>query len=322
MKTCCQELQDIKCSIPDINERIAPIEYINNNLVVNTTVSVKTNFTIGGAGISTETGHLDLPARTLINGVPLLSDAFLTDVINLPSDTISNGYFPTIEQYFYFFMASNTTTDLNPSPNGYIINGTTSTTGTPTVDMRAFPFIAPEDCVLTSLKLIYIIVPGTGLSTPGNGRVSLDVIDQNLNPFFTGISYDIVAASSNSCTLFQSQFEYYLRKGDSVGIYVNGSASESNGGVSIYATLGFRIIPSSLLLTNFTNTTKMVSLRNSSVSIYNRFPFNKIMNFHRRFPISFEEQLEMLRLKQFSTEKLYGRKLTTQDYELRSKFSI
>jgi len=316
MKTCCQDLQDIQCSIPSINERIFPIDYNNDTLMVNTAISVETSLSIGGAQISAETGHIDLPARTLINGVPLLSDAFVSDVINLPTDTTIGGYTPTIEQYFYFFTSTSSTFGLNFAPSGYMINGLTVTTGTPTVDMRAFPFIAPADCVLTSFTLVYVVTPGL-FGNAGDGRVSLDLIDKNFNPFFTGISYDIIAPSNNSSTFFQSQFEYYLQKGDSVGVYVSGSA-QFNGGVSIYATLGYRIIPPSLLASPM-EMSKYKPLRQpSSYSLYNRFPFNNLMNFHRQVPISFEDQLEIIRSFKKNPEIIYGRSLTSQDYKFRS----
>lgn len=317
MKTCCQDIQDIQCSIPAIQERIVPIDFINNTMVVDSAISVENTLTIDGAEISTETGHIDIPARTLLNGVPLLSDAFLSQVINLPTDTILNGYAPTIEQYFYFFTATSSTFLLNFAPNGYMINGLTITTGTPTVDMRAFPFIAPEDCVLTSFKLLYVVSPGIS-GNAGNGRVSLDLIDKNFNPFFTGIAYDIIAPSNDSRTFFQSQFEYYLQKGDSVGIYVSGSA-QFNGGVSIYATLGYRVIPPSLLSSSI-NISRHTMLRNSPSlsSLYNRFPFNQLMNFQRQNPISFEDQVDIIRSQDNDSKQIYGRSLTTQDYELRS----
>ena len=143
------------------------------------------------------------------------------------------------------------------------------------------------------------------------------LIDKNFNPFFTGIAYDIIAPSNNSRTFFQSQFEYYLQKGDSVGIYVSGSAPFS-GGVSVYATLGYRIIPPSLLASS-AEMSRHKSLRQSPhSSIYNRFPFNNLMNFRRQAPISFEDQLEIIRSASKNPENIYGRMLTPHDYELRS----
>jgi hypothetical protein len=320
MKTCCQDLQEIKCSIPDIQNRISPIEYVNGVLVVNTSISVETSLTIGGAQISTETGHINLPTRTLINGVPLLSGAFATDVINLPTNTMFNGYAPTTEQYFYFFTSSNSSFDLNPNPVGYMINGTSLATRAPSVDLRGFPFIAPENCVLTSLKLMYIIVPGSGpITQPTNGLISLDVVDKNLNPFFTGISYTIIPPlASSSRTSLQSQFEYYLQKGDSVGIYVSGSAAQFGGGVCIYATLGYKIIPPTLLLAPLKAPTQKSLRQSNTSSLYNRFPFNNIMNSYRKTPVRFEDQLDALQSNKNSSHALYGRTLTSQDYELRS----
>ena len=324
METSCQNLQTIKCSIPTILERIEPIDYVDNTLVVNSQISVEKSITIGDAEISILNNQLNLPEKTLINGVPLISDAFTNDVISLPTNTIINGYSPTIEQYFYFFMSSASASDLNPNPNGYIINGRVETVSAPTVDLRGFPFIAPEDCVLTSFQVVYIVMPGASQGTPPrNGYISLDIVDSNLNPFFTGISYTIVGPTADSRTFLESQFEYYLKKGDSVGVYVKGASQSNLVGIFVYATLGYRIIPPALLTTSSAEIASFRYLSSFQSSVYHRFPFNDIMNLRSQFPITFEDQLEKVRMsKNFHSEELYGRVLTSQDYEQRSNITI
>jgi hypothetical protein len=315
MKNCCQELPEITCEVVDINKRIFPLQFEDNTLIVNSPMKIENNLTIGGATISIGVGeNINLPARTLINGVPLISQAFATDVIQLPSNTIFNGYIPTTEQFFYFFTASSSSS-LTSSYNGYIINGRNfPTNGNPTVDLRGFPFIAPEDCVLTSFKMLYVLSPGS-FGTPGNASISLIVMDSNMNTFFTGVSYAITEPSSNSRTFLESQFEYYVKKGDSVGVYVSGtSQAGGSGGVCPFATLGYRIIPPGLL-TSLQKISRLKSLRTQPSSLYNRFPFNNLMNFRRKFPISFEEQLDIIQSNRTNSGVLYGRKLTTQDYE-------
>ena len=42
MDNCCDEIQGIKCSVNDINQRIIPIQYINDVLVVDGPLSVQT----------------------------------------------------------------------------------------------------------------------------------------------------------------------------------------------------------------------------------------------------------------------------------------
>jgi hypothetical protein len=307
MQTCSQNVQDISCSLVAIHDRLVPIDYENNILNISTPIVVEKQLLIDSALIVNNDSVLDLPAKTLINGVPLISDAFST--ISLPSETMWNGYTPTIEQYFNFFMSSSSTF-LNIAPNGYMINGTIETISSPVSDLRGFPFIAPEDCVLTSFKVYYILTAGT-FGTPGDGYISLDVVDTNSNPFFTGISYNIIKPASNSQTFYESQFEYFVKKGDSVGVYVSGT-SQFQGGVSVYAVLGYRIIPPSLLSSEFPLKTSFRA--QSERSPYNRFPFNSIMNFHAQVPIRFEDQLEIISSHQ---ENLYGRSLTKEDYDLR-----
>lgn len=304
MKTCCQDIPEINCAAVSINERIAPITFEEDTIVIDAPLETGAPFSVSGAEINVEAGHIEIPAKTLLNGVPLISDAFVGDAIPIPSNTTINGYKPTIEQYFYFF-STTSSTFLIDTFNGYIINGRDFTTSTPVIDLRGFPFIAPEDCVLTSLRLSYILTPGL-IGVPGDGRISLDVIDTNLNPFFTGVSYDIIAPGANSNTSFYKQFEYMLRKGDSVGLYVSGT-SQFNGGILVFATLGYRILPP-LTLTTIVSLRQSTTLKASNYN-YNRFPFNNIMNSIKNNPVQFEEQLENKNSQYF-----YGRKLTLEDY--------
>lgn len=319
MNTCCRNIKQIKCSTVKINERIVPIQYINDTLVVEAPMFINNNLSIGDAIISTENGIIDLPAKTLVNGTPLISDAFTN--ISLPPETIIDGYVPTTEQYFYFFTTDYTR--LNYQYTGYLLNGTDgSTLEYLTVSLNTFPFIAPEDCVLTSFKLIYICVPDPDDTPPSDGYISLEVLDTELNTFFTGISYNVIEPSPDSRTVFETQFEYYLKKGDSVGLYISGTAGSpggpERGGLAVYATLGYRVIPPTLLSSMTRPHSKFLN-KTLQMPRYNRFPFNNLMNFQSKFPISFEDQLEIISTR--DSKNIYGRPLTEKDYQLRMELN-
>lgn len=240
MNSCCQDISKLSCSVVDILKRIQPIQYTSDDiLLLDSPVSVEDAMSVGGAEVSIVGNHINLPARTLINGVPLLSDAFTNDILSLPLTTKINGYYPITEQYYYYFNAQ----EGSFSYKGYIVNGRTYPVNvrTATQDPHGFSFIVPENCVLTSLKLLYVMKPGI-FATPTDATIFIDVVDTNLNPYYTGVFLTIPKPASNSRTFVETQFEYYVQKGDSVAVWVQGDA-QFLGSITPFAILGFRVLP-------------------------------------------------------------------------------
>lgn len=321
METCCQNFSQISCSITDILKRIQPIQYSTDGVLdIDSSIDIQTGLLVGNAEISVINNHLNLPARTLINGVPLLSDAFTNDIISLPTTTMINGYFPITEQYYYFYNV-NSSSFGSFSYRGYIVNGRNYPVNVRTAsqDPHGFSFIVPEDCVLTSLKLLYVLTSGI-FATPTDAIIYIDVVDTNLNPYYTGVFLTITKPANSSRTLIETEFEYFVRKGDSVAVWVQGDG-QFLGSVTPFAILGFKVLPTGTPLTSATQDPFYLHkpLRAKvEPSVYNRFPFNNIMNSIAQRPIQFEDQLKILRSSSLkSSAGIYGRKLTSADYQAR-----
>lgn len=312
MQNCCQDVPKLACSTENIMKRIEPIDYINGILTVNSPLNVSDSLSIGGAQMSVLKDHINLPARTLINGVPLLSDAFLDDVISLPTSTKIDGYFPITEQYYYFYTA----TDGTLVYTGYIVNGleTPVSTRTAAQDPRAYSFVAPEDCVLSSLKFLYTFQAGSYTGTSPIASVLIDVVDTNLVVYYTGFYMDVPAPSSNTIgrVFVEQDFEYFVRKGDSVGVWVQDNVLVS-GSIAPYAVLGYKILPPQTLLSS---PSMFQGLKQMLPTSYNRFPFNNIMNSMANRPTNINDQIAFLRSAKTSSE-IYGRSMTTYDFEAR-----
>ena len=322
MKTCCQEISQLSCFIVDINKRIKPIQYTSDGILyIDSPVEVSNGLSIGGATMSILNNHINLPARTLINGVPLLSDAFTNDIINLPTTTKINGYYPITEQYYYFYNVDNSSSSSTfSSYRGYIVNGRPNPVNvrTATQDPHGFSFIVPEDCVLTSLKLLYVLTPGI-FATPTDAIVYIDVVDSNLNPYYTGVFLTITKPAASSRTLIETEFEYYVQKGDSVAVWVQGDG-QFFGSVTPFAILGFKVLPTGTALTSVSHDPFYLhtpSRPKVEPSLYNRFPFNNILNSIVQSPIQFEDQLKILRSSPNPSIGIYGRNLTFLDYNAR-----
>lgn len=314
MNTCCQNVSQFACSIVGILQRIVPIQYTSDGvLFIDAPVSVEDALSIGGAEISVVGNHLNLPARTLINGVPLLSDAFLQDIISLPLTTKINGYYPITEQYYYYFNAQ----EGSFSYGGYIVNGKSSPVNVRTAsrDPHGFSFIVPENCVLTSLKVLYVLKSGI-FGSPTSASIFIDVVDTNLNPYYTGVFLTIPKPAASSRTLVETEFEYFVQKGDSVAVWVQGDA-QFLGAVTPFAILGFKVLPTGTPLSLVAPQDPFYTspLRAKvEPSLYNRFPFNNILNTIAQQPIQLEDQFRILRS---GATGIYGRSLTPSDYNTR-----
>lgn len=311
MKNCCQDISSITCSAVDIQKRIEPIEYINNNLVIDSFISVKDSLSIGGAEMSIVNDKINLPAKTLVNGTPLLADAFTNDIIPLPTNTIIDGFFPITEQFYYFYTA----TDGIFNYKGYIVNGQETPAATRTASQvpRGYSFLVPEDCVLTSLKFVFTFDPGSYSATTPIASVLIDVLDTNLVVYYTGFYMEVPAPTSKTIgkAFAEQQFEYFVRKGDCVGVWVDSSVF--SGTNTAYAVLGFKVLPPQALLTNI----YIQNLKQASdTSSFNRFPFNNIMNSMANRPQNIYDQIAILRSAKSSSE-IYGRPLTANDFDAR-----
>lgn len=312
MKTCCEDIPQITCAVVDIQKRTEPIGYTNNILVINSSFSVEDQLSVGGATMSAQNNTpIDLPARTLINGVPLLSDAFRNDVISLPENTMIDGYFPITEQYYYFCTAK----DGVSFARGYILNGEESfaTRRSEIGDPRAFSFVAPEDCVLTSLQFLYTFQP-TGTYSGTIASVLIDVLDTNYSVYYTGFYMDVPAPTSSTTdrVFAEKEFEYFVRKGDSVGVWVESRIVQLNT-ASAFAVLGFKVLPPQTSSLSYTS-----DMKSTLTNPY--FPFHSIMNLFTNRPTNIHDQLAILRSAPSSSD-IYGRTLTPQDFEERSQTS-
>lgn len=304
---CCQDIPTLSCLMVDIEKRITPLQFSNQVLTVDIPITVQDSLDVGGATISVENDHINLPARTLVNGAPLLSSAFENDIFPLPINTMIDGYFPITEQYYYYFTATNGSFQYN----GYILNGqpTSVSTRVSNSNQRCFSFVAPEDCVLTSLTFLLTFVPGNYGTSP-IASVMVDVMDTNMSVYYTGVYIDVPAPSSNTLDrmFVETQFQYYVQKGDSVAVWVqrNILAMETR---TAFATLGFKVLPPQSLAT------LACSFFDWKTTItHSQTPFNNILNSIINRPIHIVDQLEIL---QTCGKLYYGRKLTNMDYKQR-----
>lgn len=319
METCCQDIPDIACAIVGINERIVPLEYTDNTLIIDSPLLVENTLTIGGAVISMTDGHINLPAKTLVNGAPLMSSAFET--INLPDNTMIDGHQPITEHYYYYFTALKGAQTLD----GYIVNGYPNTVGkfSPSKQIQptyGFSFTAPEDCVLTSLKVLCVLQTTSPNPSPAPTNISivLDVMDTLLNTYYTGVLLEIPSPSANSRNFVETVFEYPVFKGDAAGVYVVGS-TDTLGTISVFATLGYKMLPPPSVMSATPSTTYSRFQSIHEEPQHNRFPFNNIMNTQRQAPLHFEDKLRMLSSSppQINRSQIYGQKLTFYDYDRR-----
>lgn len=237
METCCEDIRNLNCSIQNIIQRITPIEYIDNVLVVNSPVSVNTSATINNVVIGGQNGVLSLPEGTTVGGTPLLSPQYVDGIYELPPKTTIGGYPILNTNYFYFY-----TTNLSlPSfQNGYFISNTNSFNNTTTF-VPNYPFlITSNNCVLTSL--LFSLPVGAGTSTITNAIATIYTISSSTGTVVnTGLSATIPACPVNSRNFVSTTFQYPVSNGVSVGIQVVYSGSAS-GNINAFATLGYKFL--------------------------------------------------------------------------------
>lgn len=234
------DCQDARCSLGEIEDRIVPIQYSNNTLVVQGALQTETLF-LDDQPLSAVGGVLDLPADSTIGGAPLDALPFTGDILELPTLTTLDGFLLWNTNYFYFFNTSQDTASGN-----YLIGSTYPSfpwsPGVPTNNIR-FPFFAPQDCILTSL-LFSFAVSSPGTSTITNATAYLEVVDLLGNVSYTGFSATIPSCPVGSKYYAETTFQYPLPKGHSAGVRYTYSGSASVFiGICQFATLGYRFVP-------------------------------------------------------------------------------
>jgi hypothetical protein len=164
-------------------------------------------------------------------------------VYALPPKTAIGGHAVLNTHYFNFFTS---TTRSFPSfyffTNGGYINNYGQNDGTYPGN---FPFCAPTDCVLTSLRFSLVVVPvssgGSPTSTVTNATATIYTVSLAGVQTDTGISAVIPASPLNSRNYVEAApFTYPVTQGTSVGIRVQYSGTVSTEvGISAFAVLGY-----------------------------------------------------------------------------------
>lgn len=241
----CQKYIEVNCSISDILNRIEPIEFIDGVLVVGSNILVGSqSIYINDKEINTTEGVLDLPQDSTIDNQPLDGPPFTGDTLELPTYTTIDGYTITTTNYTYFYNIQTSSffkesdnylvgTPLKPEDFSYTIYNLTN---------AQFPFIAPQDCILTSL--IFTFVGGVwGNVDYTDATAYIDVIDTNGNITYTGISATIPVCPPQTRYYAETKFEYTLSKDHAVGIRFDYDApflTAFNYGCGQFATLGYK----------------------------------------------------------------------------------
>jgi len=231
---CCQSVQIVDCNVQEILRRIEPIQYVDDVLVVNAPMSVQNAIYIDTKPLTLVTGDLELPDDSTIDGTPLNGLPFTGDILDLPPQTTIDNFTIFTTNYFYFFNVSNSYF----TSGEYIVNS--QFTSSPSTNNIRFPFIAPENCILTSFVFTFAI--GTSApSTITDATGYIDVIDTIGTITYTGISATIPICPRGTKYYAEKSFQYSLSKGHSVGIRFtfNGTA----GSWTQFAVLGYKFIP-------------------------------------------------------------------------------
>lgn len=264
MDNCCQEIQDIKCSVNNISQRIIPIQYIDDKLVIEGTVVIGSltanNFTANNFIVnnlvpsanntynigSSTNWFSNIYVNEIYTSSIHVDNAQIKatgDILELPLKTTINGWPVLNTEYFHFF--TNYTT---PFPSDrYILIGSTTSTGN--VETRCFPFVAPETCVITSLMFSFAI-GASGSSSITDATAFIDLIDTNGNVYYGLQSVIISSCPLNTKNYKESTFELTINKGDSIGIYIQytGSTTATSNPCVI---LGYRQVkPTPVFLIN------------------------------------------------------------------------
>lgn len=239
MNGFCKEATDVQCTVSNILNRIIPIQYENGMLIINSTVSTNSSvFLIDNQPITVEGGVLDLPANSTINEQPLNGLPFTGDILELPPLTTINNFKLFMTSYFYFMNNG------KQSSGSYIVNAGGAPVLNPTYNFNGinFPFIAPQDCVLTSFLFSFVGNKGSG-TTITNINAYLDMIDPSGTITYTGISVNIPSCPIDTKPFADKQITFPLSKGNAIGVRFSytGSITTLFGGWQ-FATLGYRFV--------------------------------------------------------------------------------
>ena len=228
MESCSTSVH-IQCALSDILERIAPIQYENETLVISSPVSINSSsIVIDTQPISVRNGVLDFPDTTTIDHEPIKDPPFTGDTLELPPQTVIDNFKIFNTNYFYFMNNGSTN-----SGNYILLNSSGA----------QFPFIAPKDCVLTSL--IFSFLGNTQASTISitNATAYIDVISPSGVITQNIVSATIPVCPPNTKPYVDKKFYYPLSKDYAVGIrftYDQGTISGFGG--CQFATLGYKFL--------------------------------------------------------------------------------
>lgn len=239
----CENLKQMKCEIYSIIKRITPIQYIDNILVVNSPLSItNTSLTIGSVPIIGSNGVLELPEGTTVADTPLISPRYINGIYTLPSKTIIDGRLILNVNYFYFY-TTNTTNEYGSTYSflsGSFINNCGGYVSS-SIDPGNFPFFAPVDCDLTSLRFSIALPGGKGESFITNVVATIYTMSLSGMQTNTTISTPSIATVPIQTRKYaETTFKYPLKKGYSVGIRVTFNGFVIDKGVSVFATLGYK----------------------------------------------------------------------------------
>jgi hypothetical protein len=237
METCCENIQSINCSINSILQRITPIEFIDNTMVINSELSVDTYVSIDGVEIGGETGVLSLPEGTTVGGVPLLSPQYINGVYTLPNKTTISGY-PILNTNYFYFYSTNTASPA-PAFSTNVFIGNSNSQSTSIAFVPNYLFLTPSDCILTSLLFSFAV--GGGTSTITNAIATIYTMSTTNTTTNTGISTTIASCPINTRNFNSINFQYPIAAGNRVGIRVSFSGTSSSSRAA-FATLGYKFL--------------------------------------------------------------------------------
>lgn len=225
----CSDTSVLQCSISNILERIEPIQYENDTLVISSPVSINSSsIVIDNQSIQVQNGVLDFPDNTTIDYDALKGLPFTGDTLELPPQTVIDNFKIFNTNYFYFMNNGSTN-----SGNYILLNS----------NGNRFPFIAPKDCVLTSL--IFSFLGNTQASTVSitNATAYVDIVSPLGIITPNVVSATIPVCPPNKKPYVDKKFYYPLSKDYAVGIrftYDQGTISGFGG--CQFATLGYKFL--------------------------------------------------------------------------------
>lgn len=244
----CIKIKNLDCSLRSILDRITPIEFIDNVLVINSPLTITDGtITIGETIITGTGGVLSLPEGTTVDGTPLLSPQYVDGVYVLPDKTEIDGTQILNVNYFYYYTAytpEDSYYNNNPFASGYFINNCGGYSGTPNAsDPGNYPFFAPADCVLTSLRFsVAQVYPDFGFAFTDIRNMRATIYTMSLSGIQTATPIDVFIAGDidfDTRRYAETTFQYPIEKGVSVGIKVV-YQGETEGAITVFATLGYK----------------------------------------------------------------------------------